>query len=382
MTSRSSICFSGVYALAILILLQCTAFAQQPTASTDAIPTDKVFEKTVPSAVLILTGNGSGILDKVGSGIVIRNDGVILTAYHVVKDATQLQVRLKSGEIYDKVDLIGFDERRDVAALKISATNLSAAAVNSEDPKIGGRVYVISNPQSLSWTIADGLLSSIRLADEIPNAGRGFKVLQFSAPVSSGSSGGLLTDDKGQVIGIIISTLSSGQSLNFAIPIASVSGLGNSSQILMSFGRGNALELPQAIRPPTSVDVLNADPKTILAQAKLFYIYSDSELISGQMMENALMKMPEFEKWKLAIVKDIKLADIEIKVEHVLFTFDYNYSMTDRRTNILLATGKTTVWDGNLASGKFAKLIIEKLKPGREPIKAVEGKDDKKKNSN
>ena len=368
----------AICALVVLVSTQQTSVAQT-TQSTDSLSNDKIVEKTMASVVMILAGNGSGILDKIGSGIVVRNDGVILTAYHVVKDAAQLQIRLKSGEIYDKVDLIGFDERRDVAALKISGSNLSAATVNLDEPKVGGKVFVISNPQNLSWTFADGLLSSVRMADEISGAGHGYKVLQFSAPVSSGSSGGLLTDDKGQAIGLIVSTLSSGQNLDFAIPISSVNGLANSTQTIMSFKTGTALELPQAIRPPSSIDVLNADPKTILNQAKLFYIYSYSDLISGQMMEDALMKMPEFEKWKLVIVRDSKLADIEIKVEHDLFTFDYNYSMTDRRTNILLATGKVTVWDGKVASGKFAKLIVEKLRPGREPLKAPESKDDKKK---
>jgi len=361
---------------AILLVSPENAFAQPTTLANE-----KIVEKTIPSVVLVLTGRGAGVLDKVGSGVVVRGDGVILTAYHVVKDATQVQVRLKSGEIYDKVDLLGYDERRDVAAIKISATNLSAAVVNTEEPIIGGKVFVISNPQSLTWTVADGLLSAVRLADEIPNAGRGFRVLQFSAPVSAGSSGGLLTDERGQAIGLIVASMSAGQNLNFAIPLSSVNGLADSPKILSSFGKGNELELPQAVRPPTSVDVVNADPKAILRNAKVFYIYSSSELIKDKMLKNALLKMPEFEKWKLVIVEDEKLADVSINIEHDLFTFDYRYEMTDRRTKILLATGKVTVWDGKIASKKFAKTIIGKLKPGREPLKDSESKNEKDKPS-
>ena len=371
----------GLFAFAILLFTQETALAQQTVLSNENLPIEKIVEKTMPSVVLVLTGKGAGVLDKVGSGVVVRNDGIILTAYHVIKDATQVQVRLTNGDIYDKVDLLGYDERRDVAAIKISATNLSTAVVNIEEPIIGGKVFVISNPRSLSWTVADGLLSAVRMADEIPNAGRGFRVLQFSAPVSAGSSGGLLTDERGLAIGLIVASMSAGQNLNFAIPLSSVGGLADSSKILQSFGKGNELELPQAVRPPTSVDIVNADPKAILRNAKVFYIYSNSELIKDKMLENALMKMPEFEKWKLVIVKDEKLADIEINVEHNLFTFDYTYSMTDRRTKILLATGKVTVWDGKIASKKFAKTIIEKLKPGREPLKDSESKDQKSKTS-
>jgi len=343
---------------------------------------DKVVERSMSSVVTVLTGTGSGLLDKLGSGIVVRNDGVILTAYHVVKDASQVQIRLKNGEIYDKVDLLGFDERRDVAALKIPGANLSAVDVSLDEPSVGHKIFVISNPQSLTWTVTDGLISAVRMADDIPNAGHGFKVLQFSAPVSAGSSGGLLTDENGKALGLVVSSLSSGQNLNFAVPISSISGLA-SSQIISSFGRGTSLELPQATRPPSSTDLMKADPKAILQNAKFLHIYSGSDLINDQMMENALMLLPEFERWKLAIVKDSKLADVEINVEHDLFTWDYRYSMTDRRTNILLASGKVTVWDGRIASGKFAKQIIEKLRPGREAPKPAEDKKkegEKKKN--
>ena len=368
---------SKLFLILALLSFQLAIFAQQ---TTDNLPSEKIVEKVMPTVVSVLTGSGAGVLDKLGSGIIVSNNGVILTAYHVVKDATQVQIRFKNGEIYDKVDLIAYDERRDVAAIKIAATNLPIASIQTDESKIGGKVFVISNPKSLGWTVADGMLSAIRMADEVPNAGRGFRVLQFSAPVSAGSSGGLLTDEKGQAIGLIVSSLSSGQNLNFAVPLSSVSGLINSSQTIMSFGRGNELELPQAVRPPSAVDILNANPKEILRNARILWISSNSELISDKMMESALMKMPEFEKWKLAIVNDWNkrdVTDIDINVEHQLFTFDYRYTMTDRRTGIILANGKVTVWDGNIASGKFAKQIIEKLKQLREPETDSDKKDTK-----
>ncbi len=344
--------------LAVLAVSSINTFAQTAPVQTS----EKSLEKAMPSVILVLAGKGDGLLDKLGSGVIIRSDGVILTAYHVVKDAAQVQIRLKNGEIYDKVDLLDFDERRDVAALKISATDLPAAGISGDETKTGAKVFVISNPQSLNWTVADGLLSSVRLADEIPNAGHGFRVLQFSAPVSAGSSGGLLTDENGQAIGLIVSSLSSGQNLNFAIPLSSVKGLADTAKKTMSFAKADTLELPQAVRPPTAIDVLNTEPKEILRNAKLFYISSDSELISVKMMERALLKMPEFDKWKLSLIQEYKNADIVINVEHQLFTFDYRYTMTDRKTSIVLASGKVTVWDGGMASEKFAKQIIAKLK--------------------
>ncbi len=349
------------FAVLVLCIASKIAVAQQTSLSNE-----KVIEKIAPTVVTVLTGTGDGLLDKVGSGVIVRSDGVILTAYHTVKNASQVQIRLKNGEIYDKVELIAADERRDAAALKISATNLPAIAISAGESRIGGKVFVVSNSQNLGWTAADGVLSAERLADEIPNAGRGFRVLQFSAPVSAGSSGGLLTDETGLAIGLIVGSLSAGQNLNFAIPFASINGLAASTQIVLSFSKGDQLELPQAVRPPTSIDIVNADPKAILRDAKVFYINSVSELISEKMMERALMKTPEFEQGKLKLVNKHDAADITIEVKHDLFTFDYRYSMTDRRTNILLATGKVTVWDGKIASKKFARMIVAKLKQLRE----------------
>lgn len=337
-------------------------FSQQLPASNGNLTGERPFEKAIPSVVMVLAGKGDGLLSTFGSGVIIRSDGIILTAYHIIKDATQIQIRLKNGEIYDRADLLAFDERRDVAAIKITATDLPVASVSNEDVLIGEKVFVISNPQSLNWTVADGLLSSMRLADEIPNAGKGFRVLQFSAPVSAGSSGGLLTDEKGQAIGLIVSSLISGQNLNFAIPLSSVKGLADTTDKIMSFGSGRSLELPQAVRPPTAIDIIETDPEEILRNAKIFYVYSNSVLISEKMMINALMKRPEFKEWKLAIVNVSKNADIMINVEHQLFTWDYRYTIYDRQTNVILMSGKVTVWDGKIASKKFARKIIQRIK--------------------
>jgi S1-C subfamily serine protease len=89
-----------------------------------ALSGDQVVERVSPSAVSILVGKGDGQVAGVASGVIVRSDGVILTANHVVKGMREVQVRLKSGEIYDQVELIASDERRDVAALRIPATGL------------------------------------------------------------------------------------------------------------------------------------------------------------------------------------------------------------------------------------------------------------------
>src|SRR5262249_16171968 len=147
----------------------------------------------------------------------------ILTALHAVKGAAEVQVRTSTGDVYDHVDLLGSDERRDVAALKISAGGLPALSEGSTaNLSQGDAVYAVTNVSGLTWSATEGILSAVRPADEIPDAGSGFRLLQFTAPVAPGSSGGALVDRNGALIGII----TSGKGPNaFAVPIDNVIGL-------------------------------------------------------------------------------------------------------------------------------------------------------------
>ena len=130
---------------------------------------------------------------------------------------------METGEVVDNVQLLGSDERRDVAALKIQAGALpvltpgDSGRLNQGDP-----VYAISNSDGLTWSATEGIFSAMRPADEIPGAGSGFRMLQFTAPVAPGSSGGALMDRSGALIGIITKGM---RSSAFAVPIESVLGL-------------------------------------------------------------------------------------------------------------------------------------------------------------
>src|ERR1035437_329565 len=83
-------------------------------------PSKDIIDRLAETTVLVLSGEGGGRLSSTSTGVIVRPNGVILVAYHAIKDAKEVQVRLKTGDIYDQVVLIGTDERRDVAALKIT----------------------------------------------------------------------------------------------------------------------------------------------------------------------------------------------------------------------------------------------------------------------
>src|SRR5207249_4028365 len=84
------------------------------------LTSEQVVERVAPAVVVILAGSGS-VPVALGSGVIVRPDGIVMTAYHLIKDQPAVQVRLKNGETYDRVVVLGIDERRDVAALRIPA---------------------------------------------------------------------------------------------------------------------------------------------------------------------------------------------------------------------------------------------------------------------
>jgi S1-C subfamily serine protease len=151
------------------------AFAVLSLSAQQASPpnANEIFEHPKSATVIVLAGEGAGRLHSIATGVVISKDGVILTALHAIKGAAEVQVRMANGEVFDRVELLGSDERRDVAALKVSAGGLpnivprSNAALVSGDP-----VYAVTNANGLAWSATEGIISAVRLADEIPGAGK------------------------------------------------------------------------------------------------------------------------------------------------------------------------------------------------------------------
>jgi hypothetical protein len=345
--------------LAVLMGLASVIAVCAQEAAT--MTSEQVINRVSPSVVLILAGQGAGRLEASGSGVIVRENGVLLTAYHLIKNAREVQVRLKNGEVYDKVELLGFDERRDVAALRIAAKGLPALPTASAEA--GQRVYVVSNPAGLNWSAADGLLSAIRLADDIHGAGNGYQLLQFTAPVSPGSSGGVLVDVQARILGVVIASRN-GQNLNFAVPINSIIGLADLTTGT-PLGAGNNLRLPAPETPPSSVAVASTNLAERMREIKTIYVRTNTSYFEPVQLQNELRKRPEFAAWQLLIVDDVKVADAVIEVDRPLFTFTFTFTLTDKKTSVLMASGKVTAWDGNAAASGLAKELVKQVKISR-----------------
>jgi hypothetical protein len=348
-----------------LISCFCAAAAQE-------VPSDsEVVARISAATVLILSGEGAGRLASISTGVIVRPNGVILTAYHAVKNAREVQVRLRTGDVYDQAALIGADERRDVAALRITAASLPTLPLGlGAEAKPGEPAYVVSNSGGLGWSASKGIIAALRLADEIPGAGQGFRVLQFTAPVSGGASGGPLADSRGALLGVITKAVASGPrgiqpGAGFAVPIETVIGLADGTGNL-ALGNGAALLMPASRPSPSSAAVASSSSQEILRAAKTLHIASRSMYFTPETLEKALASQKNFDSLGLMVVKDTRVADLLITVDRPLFTYTFTYSVTDSRTSRVLDSGKVTAIDGGAAAGKIAKQLVSKWARARE----------------
>ncbi len=179
--------------------------------NTLSVRTDPVFFRATPSS-----GQGSGTI--------IDRRGLILTNYHVVKGAKEIQVTLFDGKTFD-AKLVGLDPPTDVAVLKIDAPPDYLDPVKFGDSNallVGQRVFAIGNPFGLERTLSTGIISSLNRSLGDPRKGLTIKsVIQIDADINPGSSGGPLLDSHGRMIGMNTAIASrSGESagVGFAIP--------------------------------------------------------------------------------------------------------------------------------------------------------------------
>jgi S1-C subfamily serine protease len=172
-----------------------------------------------------------------GSGFIIDSAGHILTNYHVIAGARQVEVTLWNKKKY-RADVIGTDQQKDLAVLQIPAKNLAPATLgDSKSLEVGQKVYAIGNPFGLNGTMTRGIISSIRSVRG-PEGGGIEEAIQTDAAINPGNSGGPLLNSHGDVIGInsMIFTGGAEQSagVGFAIPINSAKAVLND---LVQFGR-------------------------------------------------------------------------------------------------------------------------------------------------
>ena len=191
-----------------------------------ALPAQEIYQQVLPSVVSVVTHMSSGQGYGAGSGVIMREDGYILTNYHVIEGGDAVKIMLLSdGATYD-AQLVGYDESLDIAVLKIDAEGLTAAQFGDSDLlEIGDAAYAIGNPMGyLYGTMTDGIISALHV--EVDVDGKSMNLIQTSAALNSGNSGGALINEQGQVVGITVAKISGKEDealvegLGLAIPIS------------------------------------------------------------------------------------------------------------------------------------------------------------------
>jgi S1-C subfamily serine protease len=202
-----------------------------------------VYRKNIPSVVNVTSRTMTmdffyGLVPQEGqgSGFVIDKEGHILTNYHVVKDAQQVEVTMHNRKKY-KATVVGTDAPHDLAVIQIKAPDLVPAVLgDSRNLQVGQKVYAIGNPFGLAGTMTRGIVSSIRPVRE-PNGATIDDAIQTDAAINPGNSGGPLMNWHGEVIGIntmILSSVGQNAGIGFAIPINTAKAVLND---LMTLGR-------------------------------------------------------------------------------------------------------------------------------------------------
>jgi hypothetical protein len=264
--------------------------------------------------------------------------------------------------------------------------------VKASEAKPGDRVVVISHAAALPWSASAGVVSAYRAADEIPGAGSGYRLLQFTAPVSSGSSGGVVLDSQGRGLALVVSSLRTGQNVNFAVPFENVLGLAEAAAT-KSFASGAALKESNPVAPlitasapvpverdqpasrvtpdaPEKSDVLSAskDKEFILTNFRTMYIdarkanYFDSAELKG-----AFGKNDDFAKLDISIVDNPSVADTILTVSYV-FAWDYPFQLKHQNSGIVLLSGKGYgPFSGPLGAASVAAEFVKAAKKHRTP---------------
>jgi hypothetical protein len=216
-------------ALVLIGFASAEAAAQSGSPQKD-IPT---IAKTAKGAIvtIVMAANDKPIA--LGTGFLVNSDGVIVTNYHVIKTGNVAVVKFPDGTILPVDGVLAIDKFRDLAIIKIHGKPFPTLTLgNSDQIQVGEEVVAIGNPLGLELTVSNGILSGIR-SDET----EGGKLLQITAPISRGSSGGPLFNMFGEVVGINVMFLEGGESLNFAIPV-------NDAKLLLSLQSAKLQNLP------------------------------------------------------------------------------------------------------------------------------------------
>lgn len=258
------------FILSFLIFIYCTvAYAQKDLSH--------LVKKVSPSVVAINVFDEAAKLACIGTGFFIKEDGTLVTNYHVIKCGIRVEAKLSNGIIFPIGKILSEDIENDLVLLTLEAKGkFPHLKIADTQIEVGQPVVVIGSPFGLEGTVSDGIISAIR---DLPGWG---EILQITAPISKGSSGSPVVNMKGEVIGVASFQFIAGQNLNFAIPAEKVASLFvTKDKAKVQKYQPPAPQVPSA--DPMQVaskiqalkDLLKKEPRNLSALVELGNLYFD-----------------------------------------------------------------------------------------------------------
>ncbi len=202
-----------LFCFSIVLLISITgshAFGESATIDPLSI------ERIADSVFMVKTYGGNGKLLGTGSAFLMFNNRTLITNYHVINNAQTAIAESDDGDEYFINRVLIASEKWDVAILQLSAPTIIEPLSSSEEEMMrGSQVIVVGSPKGFKNTVSTGIVSSLYMEDDI-------RWIQFTAPVSPGSSGGPIFDGSGNVIGMTTWNRTDAQNLNFGLSITNV----------------------------------------------------------------------------------------------------------------------------------------------------------------
>ncbi len=202
-----SVCCAGLAAL-VAVSVACGGTVKAPR---QRLTPKQMVERSKPGIVRIEVWDRQG-QPGIGTGFFVARDGRLATNLHVINGTVKADVVMHDGTKYPVSRVVAIDEAHNLAIVSIERPNdVRLVLGDSDKVSAGDPVFAIGNPLGADYTISDGLISAVRQLDQTT-------VLQISAPISQGSSGGPLLNHYGEVIGVATLVSAEGQNLNFGMP--------------------------------------------------------------------------------------------------------------------------------------------------------------------
>jgi serine protease Do len=211
-----------------IALLSLAAALGAPAAAPGQIPVPRIAQRAGPAVVSLKTFDARGRELLMGSGFIVR-DGRVVTNAHVVEGAARAEVFDADGRLMGTASHAeALSTTVDLAVLPRLGTPRGTVRLARREPSVGEEVVAIGAPEGLTNTVSNGIVSAYRDVE-------GRRMMQITAPLSEGSSGGPVLDRRGEVVGVSVAVFEGGQNLNFAVPLEDVRAIVGSPAGVVAF---------------------------------------------------------------------------------------------------------------------------------------------------